>query len=376
MSGAGISTSAGIPDFRSPKTGLYSNLAALNLPHAEAVFEISFFRENPLPFYTLAQELYPGKFRPTITHSFIRLLEEKGLLLKHFTQNIDCLDREAGVSGSNIIEAHGSFARQSCIECKAAFPKEDMLIHVENKIVPRCLQNDCDGLVKPEIVFFGESLPQEFLSNMMLPQQADLVIVMGTSLTVAPFSRLPGMVPEGIPRVLINLERVGSLGSRTDDVLLLGDCDDGVCKLADACGWLDELIELWESVGGEVSDSHPARNAQGLRENHSKSKDEVVVDEINKLTSEIDKSLKISEAHEQDSRRIVKDLAGEGEPHEKRQRAANESPKSSAPSNLQSDETESASKVETPGVLSLDGPPTAVESTSDASAGAEGKASL
>jgi hypothetical protein len=64
-----------------------------------------------LPFYTLAQELYPGKYRPTITHSFIRLLYEKGLLLKLFTQNIDCLEREAGVPEEYIVEAHGSFAR-------------------------------------------------------------------------------------------------------------------------------------------------------------------------------------------------------------------------------------------------------------------------
>jgi NAD-dependent SIR2 family protein deacetylase len=108
--GAGISTSAGIPDFRSPETGLYANLARLNLPYAEAVFDISYFREKPEPFYMLAQELYPGKFRPTITHSFIALLHKKGLLLKLFTQNIDCLEREAGVPGDSIIEAHGSFA--------------------------------------------------------------------------------------------------------------------------------------------------------------------------------------------------------------------------------------------------------------------------
>src|SRR5436305_10184656 len=85
--GAGISTSAGIPDFRSPDTGLYTNLAKLDLPYAEAVFDISYFRNNPLPFYSLVQEFYPGKYRPTIAHSFIRLLQDKGLLLKIFTQN-------------------------------------------------------------------------------------------------------------------------------------------------------------------------------------------------------------------------------------------------------------------------------------------------
>jgi NAD-dependent histone deacetylase SIR2 len=111
QTGAGISTSAGIPDFRSPETGLYANLARLNLPYAEAVFDISYFRDNPEPFYALAQELYPGTYRPTITHSFINLLYKKGLLLKLFTQNIDCLEREAGVPDDMIIEAHGSFAK-------------------------------------------------------------------------------------------------------------------------------------------------------------------------------------------------------------------------------------------------------------------------
>lgn len=116
QTGAGISTSAGIPDFRSPDTGLYSNLARLDLPYPEAIFDISFFRNNPLPFYTLAHELYPGKHRPTIAHSFVRMLSDKGILLKLFTQNIDCLEREAGIPDYQIVEAHGSFARQRCIE--------------------------------------------------------------------------------------------------------------------------------------------------------------------------------------------------------------------------------------------------------------------
>ena len=84
---------------QSPDTGLYANLARLDLPYPEAVFDISFFRDNPLPFYHLAHELYPGKYRPTIAHCFVRLLSDKGLLLKLFTQNIDCLEREAGVPG-------------------------------------------------------------------------------------------------------------------------------------------------------------------------------------------------------------------------------------------------------------------------------------
>ncbi|KLU93175.1 hypothetical protein MAPG_12112, partial [Magnaporthiopsis poae ATCC 64411] len=154
LTGAGISTAAGIPDFRSPGTGLYSNLARLNLPHAEAVFDIHYFREHPEPFYYLAKELYPGRFHPTVSHAFIALLHKKGLLHVDFTQNIDCLGRLAGVPDAKIVEAHGSFATQRCIDCRVEFDDERMQKHVEDGVVPRC--DGCGGFVKPDIVFFGE----------------------------------------------------------------------------------------------------------------------------------------------------------------------------------------------------------------------------
>lgn len=291
QTGAGISTAAGIPDFRSPDTGLYANLARLNLPYAEAVFDISYFRNNPDPFYALAHELYPGKYRPTISHSFVRLLSDKRLLLKLFTQNIDCLEREAGVPGEKIVEAHGSFARQSCIDCKTPYPDDLMKKAIHNKEVPHCLTPQCNGLVKPEIVFFGEQLPGEFHRNRTLPAAADLCIVMGTSLSVQPFASLPGFCAEGTPRLLINLERVGGLGSRPDDVLLLGDCDTGVRRLASALGWLDELEALWEQT-------NPRKDQQQQQQDSpKKTRDEALEEEVDKLTEEVDKSLKISRDH-------------------------------------------------------------------------------
>ena len=289
QTGAGISTSAGIPDFRSPDTGLYANLARLNLPYAEAVFDISYFRQNPLPFYTLAHELYPGKYRPTISHSFIRLLSDKGLLLKLFTQNIDCLEREAGVPERHIVEAHGSFAKQQCIECHTAYPDDLMKEAIETKSVPHCITPQCNGLVKPMIVFFGEALPLEFARNRSLPSQADLCIVMGTSLSVQPFASLPDFCAEGCPRLLMNKERAGSLGCRADDVLLLGDCDDGARELADALGWLDELEELWKATN--------PRSALDTLAPVKKTKDEALEDEITKLTKDVDESLKMSNDH-------------------------------------------------------------------------------
>lgn len=256
LTGAGLSTSAGIPDFRTPGTGLYANLERLNLPYAEAVFDISYFQNNPDPFYILAHELYPGKYTPTISHAFIALLAEKGKLRKLFTQNIDCLERQAGVPGHLIIEAHGSFATQRCIECLAEYPEGLMKEAIEASRVPHCSDHSrpgkpdegCDGLVKPDIVFFGESLPEEFHENINLPAVADLVLIIGTSLTVHPFAALPERTSPGTPRVLFNMERVGSIGRRADDVCVLGPCDDGIRKLAGLLGWTGELEALWAAI--------------------------------------------------------------------------------------------------------------------------------
>jgi len=88
------------------------------LPYPEAVFSLQYFRQDPEPFYTLAQGLYPGTYKPTLTHTFLRLLQDKGVLLRCFTQNIDTLERMAGVTADNIVEAHGSFATARCIDCR------------------------------------------------------------------------------------------------------------------------------------------------------------------------------------------------------------------------------------------------------------------
>ena len=284
--GAGISTSAGIPDFRSPDTGIYSNLAHLDLPDPESVFDISFFRTNPRPFYALARELQPGRFRPTIAHSFIKLLHDKGLLLLHFTQNIDCLERQAGLPGEKIVEAHGSFATQHCIECRASYPDEPMKEAVAEGKVPHC--SECGGLVKPDIVFFGESLPERFFRSRFLVDSADLCIIMGSSLLVQPFASLPVSVRDDVPRVLINLERAGTIGSRPDDVLLLGDCDTGVRKLAKALGWLEELEALWEQT-------NPDKEARQAETAPPADRDQRIHDEVDRLTGEVDRTLNIAD---------------------------------------------------------------------------------
>ena len=160
---------------------------------------------------------------------------------------------------------------------------------IQNKSVPRCIDESCDGLVKPDIVFFGEQLPSAFFDNRDLPAEADLCIVMGTSLSVHPFASLPQLCEDGTPRLLINSERVGDMGSRADDVLLLEDCDSGVRKLAEACGWLEDLEALWATTA-------PAEDPLAAKEQVKKSRDELLEDEIEKLTKEVDNTLKLGKA--------------------------------------------------------------------------------
>ncbi|KAM9763301.1 NAD-dependent protein deacetylase sirtuin-3, mitochondrial isoform 4-T4 [Dama dama] len=188
MVGAGISTPSGIPDFRSPGVGYYSILQQYKLPYPEAIFELSFFFHDPKPFFTFAKKLYPGNYRPNATHYFLRLLHEKGLLLRLYTQNIDGLERASGIPASKLVEAHGSLASATCTICRRPYPGEDFWADVMVDRVPRCPV--CSGVTKPDIVFFGEPLPERFLLHLADFPMADLLLILGTSLEFDGWDRL------------------------------------------------------------------------------------------------------------------------------------------------------------------------------------------
>ncbi|KAM9319064.1 NAD-dependent protein deacetylase sirtuin-3, mitochondrial isoform 2-T2 [Pholidichthys leucotaenia] len=227
--------------FRSPGSGLYDNLQQYNLPYAEAIFEIGFFHKNPNPFFALAKELYPGNYRPNLAHYFVRLLHEKGQLLRMYTQNIDGLERLAGIPPQMLVEAHGTFATATCTVCLKKYEGEKLRPDVMSGMVPKC--STCKGVVKPDIVFFGEELPRHFFKYLTDFPMADLLIIMGTSLEVEPFASLAGAVRNSVPRLLINRDLVGPFTwSRcSHDVTQLGDVVSGVQSLVDALGWTREL---------------------------------------------------------------------------------------------------------------------------------------
>jgi len=243
LSGAGISCSAGIPDFRSPGTGLYDNLQKYNLPSPQHVFELNYYRAKPQVFLSLAKEIWPGlKHSPTMTHSFISDLARRRKLLRSYTQNIDGLEHLAHVPEDLLVECHGHFRTASCIQCRRPMDGERCkhLILQENNTVPTC--TNCGGIVKPDIVFFGEGLPDRFFQCMQTDvRQADLLIVMGTSLMVAPVSQIPDYV--NCRKILINREVVGNFDTE-EDVVLLGDCDTVCLKLASQLGWKEGIETL------------------------------------------------------------------------------------------------------------------------------------
>ena len=171
--------SPGIPDFRTPGSGLYANLQRFELPTPQSIFDIDFFRCNPLPFLTLAQEIWPGLHFPTPGHCFLKVLDEKGLLRRVYTQNIDNLERLAGLSGDKVVACHGSFDTASCIDCRSPASPDAFLHGARGRVPARC--EICGGLTKPDVVFFGEQLPAAFDATLEADMSAcDLLLVIGT----------------------------------------------------------------------------------------------------------------------------------------------------------------------------------------------------
>lgn len=194
LTGAGVSTLCGIPDFRGPQ-GLYRQ------KDAERIFDIDWFDRDPSIYYKGCAELVYGldKFTPGPVHMALKHLEDLGILKGIATQNIDMLHQKAG--SSNVYEVHGSPIFHHCRTCGDEKPFSAILEMLKGGGIPRCA---CGGVYKPDITFFGESLPEAaFTSSQSLAIRSDVFLVLGTSLTVFPAAGLPRLTLQAGGKVFI-----------------------------------------------------------------------------------------------------------------------------------------------------------------------------
>lgn len=178
--GAGVSTESGIPDFRSTD-GLYNQ--SFEFP-PEKIISHSFFLNNPEYFFRFYKEkMLPLGYEPNVTHYKLAQWEQEGKLIAVITQNIDGLHQKAG--SKNVLELHGSVMRNYCTVCGKSYTAE----HVkQSQDIPRC---SCGGMIKPDVVLYEERLNnQVMLESVAAIQEADLLIVAGTSLSVYPAAGL------------------------------------------------------------------------------------------------------------------------------------------------------------------------------------------
>ena len=183
LSGAGISTLSGIPDFRG-KDGIYSKF------DPELIFSLDHFYKEPEYFYSNSIDLIYNldEKEPNIIHKTLTKMEEKGIVKCIVTQNIDMLHQKAG--SENVIEIHGSPKYHTCLSCSTKYPYDMIAEIVNTGDIPIC--QVCCGLVKPDIIFFGEMMDEEATERAFEEcSKADLIVVIGTSLVVQPAATLP-----------------------------------------------------------------------------------------------------------------------------------------------------------------------------------------
>lgn len=198
FTGAGISTLSGIPDFRS-KNGLYSNRYHGKKP--EKILHIKYFNKHPEEFYAFYREkLLIDNIDPNVIHLFISELQQLGKEVTVVTQNIDGLHEKAG--SLKIHNLHGTIHRNYCVDCKKEY---DIDYIKQTDGIPYC--KECGGIIRPAITFYGEFLDKETFKQARLDtKNADLLIVLGTSLVVYPASEIVSHF-RGKHLVIINKKR-------------------------------------------------------------------------------------------------------------------------------------------------------------------------
>jgi NAD-dependent deacetylase len=211
LTGAGISTESGIPPFRG-KGGLWEKFDPLEIAHIDA-----FMRDPARVWNILVKEMKAivDAASPNDAHKGLAKLEAMGKLKSIITQNIDGLHQAAG--NTDVIEFHGTFARQRCMDCNTKYDTRDIDI---SEIPPRCT---CGGILRPDAVFFGEMIPQDAMwRSRQAASDCDLMLVVGTSAVVQPAALMPVFAKNSGAKIIeINPEKT-PLTVDTSDYLIMG----------------------------------------------------------------------------------------------------------------------------------------------------------
>jgi len=195
LTGAGVSTLSGIPDFRTDKSGVWQRF------DRNRIFNIDVFYSEPELFYKFAKEyIYTlHRVKPNVVHLFLAELEKRGLSAGVATQNIDGLHQAAG--SRVVYELHGHARTSHCIECGREYSLQETVKRLTNNLYPSC---DCGGTIKPDVVFYGEGLPERALMKSLHEAgRCDLFLVLGTSLVVYPAATLPEMALQSGAKVVV-----------------------------------------------------------------------------------------------------------------------------------------------------------------------------
>lgn len=216
LTGAGISTNTGIPDFRS-KNGWYSK-------EPEDILSFSNLMKNPKEVYRFLYKYYKLiDVEPSMSHKLISELESKGKNVVVVTQNIDKLHQKSG--STDVIEYHGGLDRAYCVLCNKEYAIESVLNENIDKDDFR-YKCECGGIIKPNITLFGEDILESSFAKKEI-SKADLVIVIGTSLQVSPFCELPLDAPVEAPFIIIN-KNATYLDDNRMSISIKEDCDEAL----------------------------------------------------------------------------------------------------------------------------------------------------
>jgi NAD-dependent deacetylase len=228
LTGAGISTPSGIPDFRSPGSGLWENANPFVVASAIG------FRVKPKAFYDWVRPLAAKTLaaEPNPAHRTLAELEARGMLSAVITQNIDGLHQKAG--SREVFELHGHIRESGCLGCQKTVATDTLIeTFLTSGEVPRC--DDCGGIMKPRVVLFGEQLPRDAVDAAVAHvRRTDLIVVVGSSLETVPVAQYPRLVYDRGGRVIvINLS--STYIDPVADVVICGDVAEVLPRILQAC---------------------------------------------------------------------------------------------------------------------------------------------